>query len=81
MQFQADVLGIPVERPRVTETTAQGAFYFAALGAGMYGGVDELRRLREIERIFYPSAQKDETDKKYLRWQNAVERAKGWALP
>jgi glycerol kinase len=76
MQFQADLLNVAVERPKVTETTAQGVFYMAGLGAGMFGDVSELRRLREIGRVFEP--QKDVSGQ-YELWRKAVERSMGWA--
>jgi glycerol kinase len=75
MQFQADLLQIPVERPVVTETTAQGVFYMAGLGAGVFGGTGEIKKLRETERFFEPSS---EIDEQYKKWKKAVERAKGW---
>jgi glycerol kinase len=78
MQFQADLLQIPVERPAVTETTAQGVFYMAALGAGMFENEAQIRRLRKIERVFEPGESRDSA---YRIWRKAVERAKGWAKP
>ena len=55
MQFQADLLGIPVVRPKVTETTALGAAYLAGLSCGLYGGLDELAAQWQVERTFLPT--------------------------
>jgi len=78
MQFQSDLLGIDVERPRFTETTACGVFYLAGLGAGLYGGLGEIVRLRETERLFTPSGNSAATDEKYSYWLKAVERSRSW---
>ena len=55
LQFQADLLGVPVERPRVTETTAWGAAALAGLAVGVWDGLDELAAIREVDRRFEPS--------------------------
>lgn len=78
MQFQADVLGIPVERPVVRETTALGAAGLAGIAAGFWGSVEEFDRLRAVEKIFRPKTSKGrEAD--YRRWLDAVGRSRGWA--
>jgi glycerol kinase len=78
MQFQADVLGVPVVRPQVTETTALGAAYLAGLATGFWAGPEELRAKRKGDTRFEP--QMDGADRKARRgqWQRAVERAKAW---
>jgi glycerol kinase len=78
MQFQADVLGVPVVRPQVTETTALGAAYLAGLATGFWAGPEELRAKRKGDTRFEP--QMDAADRKARRsqWQRAVERAKAW---
>lgn len=79
MQFQADILGVPVVRPQVTETTALGAAYLAGLAVGFWASPDELRAKRPGDTNFEPKM--DAGKRKELRgcWQRAVERAKSWA--
>jgi glycerol kinase len=79
MQMQADVLGRPVVRPIVTETTALGAAYLAGLGAGVWPDTDSLARHWEVGRTFHPSMNPAARDALIRRWRKAVERAKGWA--
>jgi glycerol kinase len=78
MQFQADVLNVPVVRPRVTETTALGAAYLAGLAVGFWGSPDELRAMRQDDVRFDPKMDKAEAATKRARWHRAVERSKGW---
>jgi glycerol kinase len=78
MQFQADVLGVPVVRPQVTETTALGAAYLAGLAAGFWANPDELRVKRQGDVRFEPKMAPSEAAERLGRWQRAVERAKGW---
>ena len=78
MQFQADVLGVPVVRPRVTETTALGAAYLAGLAAGVWPGPEELRARRGGDVRFEPRMDAAERAELRARWHRAVERAKGW---
>lgn len=75
MQFQADLLGIPVVRPQVVETTALGAAYLAGLSAGVYGGTDELAALWQVERRFLPTRSRDEAAALMQRWERAVRQA------
>ena len=77
MQLQADVLGIPVIRPVVRETTALGAAYAAGLAAGVFESTQELRRLWKAERIFEPRWDEDRRESAYRGWKRAVERTKG----
>ncbi len=79
MQFQADILGVPVERPRVTETTALGAAYLAGLAIGLWQSQDEIARQWQLEQTFEPRMSVDERDALYAKWQAAVERARAWA--
>jgi len=79
MQFQADLLGVPVVRPQVTETTALGAAYLAGLAVGFWAGPEELRRKRQGDVRFEPKMSAAERDGRRERWQRAVERAKGWS--
>jgi len=79
MQFQADVLGVPVVRPQVTETTALGAAYLAGLATGFWAGPEELRAKRQGDTRFEPKMAPQERAERRGRWQRAVERAKGWS--
>jgi glycerol kinase len=74
MQLQADVLGIPVERPRVIETTALGAALLAGLAVGVWRSPRELDAARRIERTFKPERPKAWREREYRRWQEAVAR-------
>jgi glycerol kinase len=74
MQFQADLLGIPVVRPQVVETTALGAAYLAGLSGGVYGGLDELRALWRAERRFEPRMSADRVAELMGRWEHAVRQ-------
>ena len=79
MQFQADVLGVPVVRPQVTETTALGAAYLAGLARGFWAGPEELRAKRQRDKRFEPRMDPTDRAERRGRWQKAVERAKGWS--
>jgi glycerol kinase len=79
-QLQADLLGIPVRRPRSTETTALGAAFLAGLGAGVWSDED-LGRLWKLDREFEPRISRDEADSLQSRWRQAVERSRAWARP
>lgn len=79
MQMQADILGVPVERPAVTETTALGAAYLAGLAVGFWDGVGELAAQNRVERRFEPTLSESQRNAMYRGWQRAVERARGWA--
>ncbi len=81
MQFQADLLGVPVYRPACLETTAMGAAYLAGLAVGFWSSLDEIRREQEGGTRFEPKADRGAMDALYGRWQEAVERAKGWNAP
>jgi len=78
MQFQADVLGVPVVRPQVTETTALGAAYLAGLAVGLWAGPEELQAKRQGDARFEPMMDASERAERRERWHRAVERAKGW---
>jgi glycerol kinase len=77
-QFQADVIGVPVERPRTIETTALGAAALAGLGAGVWRSLEAVAQRAAVERTFTPTMAPRERDLKYEGWRRAVERAKGW---
>ncbi len=75
MQFQADLLGIPVVRPAVTETTALGAAYLAGLSAGVYAGTDELQSQWKVQRRFTPVLPRERALEAMSRWEHAVRQA------
>ncbi len=77
-QFQADLLGIPVRRPRQTETTALGAAFLAGLGAGVWTDAD-LADLWKLDRSFEPTISRDEADALQAQWRRAVERSREWS--
>jgi glycerol kinase len=79
MQEQADLLGVPVSRPVVTETTALGAAYLAGLATGVWAGPEDLASHWRLERRFEPSAPPDAVARRRARWRQAVERAKDWS--
>jgi glycerol kinase len=78
-QFQADLLDLPVLRPRVRETTALGAAYLAGLGVGLWRDRETLRGLWAVDRAFQPAMAPDHRESLYAGWQRAVERARHWA--
>ncbi len=79
MQFQADLLDVPVLRPVVAETTALGAAYLAGLAVGYWENLDDVSRNWQLERRFTSAMSAIERNQRYEQWQRAVERAKGWA--
>jgi glycerol kinase len=80
MQFQADVLGIPLDVPDNTETTSLGSAYLAGLATGVYPDRNELSRLRKTSRTYEPQMPTQVRDDLHERWLSAVEHAKGWAV-
>jgi len=78
MQFQADLLGVPVVRPRVTETTALGAAYLAGLSVGFWESTDEVAANWKVDRRFEPAMPRDESDSRMRTWSRAVERSRNW---
>jgi glycerol kinase len=79
-QFQADILGIPVERPATTEATALGAAYLAGLATSFWKNERELAAQLKIDRRFEPGMEASRREELYAGWHRAVERAKGWAV-
>jgi glycerol kinase len=78
MQFQADILGIPVERPVITETTVLGAAYLAGLAVGYWQSTEEIAVNWKVERHFDPRLSDDQREDLYAGWQKAIQRAAGW---
>jgi glycerol kinase len=79
LQFQADLLGVPVERPRVTETTAAGAAFLAGIAVGFWSGPNEVAATWALERRFEPRMDAPERERLLNGWRRAVERSRGWA--
>ncbi len=80
-QFQADILGVPLERPATTETTALGAAYLAGLATGFWQDESELKTHLKIERRFEPAMEASRREELCAGWRRALERAKDWARP
>jgi glycerol kinase len=78
MQFQADILGVPVQRPKVAETTALGAAYLAGLAVGFWQSTEEVSRQWAIDRTFEPKMGADQRESLYADWKRAVERSLNW---
>jgi glycerol kinase len=78
MQFQADILGVPIERSAVPETTALGAAYLAGLAVGFWSGLEEIADHWRSDARFEPAMGDGERKRLYGDWQSAVQRAKGW---
>ncbi len=78
MQFQADMLDIPVNRPAMVETTAVGAAYLAGLAVGLWSGPEEIESSRRVERIFTPQMAAETRKKNYQSWKAAVSLARQW---
>ena len=75
MQFQADLLGIPVVRPQVIETTALGAAYLAGLSSGVYRNLDELSAQWRVERRFHPTLPRERAQERMAQWERAVRQS------
>jgi glycerol kinase len=78
MQFQADILGVPVVRPTVIETTALGAAYAAGLAEGVWASMDELSSNWKVDRRFEPKMSEDQREALFARWRKAVTRTLDW---
>jgi glycerol kinase len=78
MQFQADLLGVPVIRPVVTETTALGAAYLAGLAVGVWKSTDDLAAKWRVDRTFEPKLSRAAAASRMLQWSRAVHRSRGW---
>ena len=81
MQFQADVLGTPVVRPRMTETTALGAAYLAGLAVGLWKSTDSIGEKWQIDRAFEPRIGASQRDRLLSEWARALQRARDWQRP
>jgi glycerol kinase len=81
MQFQADILGIPIQRARIPETTALGAAYLAGLAVGLWRDTDEIGHHWQSSASYEPKMPADQREALYGKWKQAVKCARGWALP
>ena len=81
MQFQADILGVPVDRPKVTETTALGAAFLAGLAVGFWKDKAEIAAKWNVDRTFTPAMPAEVRETRYKGWTRAVERARNWDNP
>jgi glycerol kinase len=79
LQFQADLLGVAVVRPRVTETTALGAAYLAGLAVGFWDSTEALSRHWQVDRRFEPSQSPSHVEARRAEWREALNRSKGWS--
>lgn len=79
LQMQADILGVPVVRPQIVETTALGAAYLGGLAAGLWSSTDAISKLWQEDRRFQPQWSSQERQVKRARWRQALERAKSWS--
>jgi len=78
MQFQADLLGVPVVRPKVLETTALGAAYLAGLATGVWASREQIAKQWIAAKRFEPRMKRDEAERRMGEWKRALERARGW---
>ena len=81
MQFQSDILGIPIERHAIAETTALGAAYLAGLATDFWQDTNEIAASWESDKRFTPSMDADRRSRLYAHWQRAVDRSKNWQEP
>jgi glycerol kinase len=72
-------VGVPVERPKIVETTALGAAFLAGLGTGVWASTDDLRETWQLDRRFEPGGDRSGADEAHARWIEAVSRSKNWA--
>jgi glycerol kinase len=78
MQFQSDILNVPVIRPKVSETTALGAAYAAGLAVGFWSGLEELRHNWVEDKTWHPANKTNIREKCYIEWKKAVDRTFNW---
>jgi len=78
MQFQADILGVDVERSKISETTAQGVAYLAGLAVGYWKNKEEIQNNKSVDRCFVSSMESEKREKLYKDWKRAVQRSLKW---
>jgi glycerol kinase len=81
MQFQSDILNIPIVRPQCIETTALGAAYLAGLAVGYWKNQQEIQQLWQADQQFFPAMPNEQVTRLRTGWSRALERAKGWEQP
>jgi len=81
LQFQVDLLGVPVVRPEVTETTALGAAYLAGLAVGFWDSTEALAQHWRADRRFEPAMPAAQVNARRAEWREALNRSKGWIAP
>ena len=81
MQFQADILQVPVVRPKVIETTALGAAYLAGLAVGFWNDISQIAQVWQTDKIFQPSMAEDQVARRRAKWTEALRRARSWETP
>ncbi len=81
LQIQADLIGVPVDRASERETTSQGVAFMAGLTVGLWKDIDEVKKLRRSDRIFFPGMDRSKISDRIKCWRKAVERASGWSSP
>ena len=79
MQFQADMLDVPVNRPACVESTAIGAAYLAGLAVGYWHSKEEVMKNQQLDRVFSPNMSKEDRENKRKGWNRAIKYAYGWA--
>lgn len=79
MQTQADITGIPVDRPKMKETTALGAAIAAGLATGVWKELEDLKQVnRKDRKVFYPQIDRAKADQMFKKWEQAVQMSRGW---
>jgi glycerol kinase len=81
MQFQADILDVPVEMPQIMETTALGAAFAAGIATGVWKDINDIRGYWQISKTFYPAMDAAERERNWAGWKKAVDRSLGWVEP
>jgi len=81
MQFQSDILGVPVIRPRILETTAMGAGFFAGLAAGFWDSIADIDSLWQMDTAYHPDPSPALVEGMLRDWHRAVERSRSWDSP
>jgi len=79
MQFQADITGVKVARPKITETTALGAAYFAGLAVGFWNDVSEIEQQWQLDRSFLPEMPPQKVEKIISEWHKAIQAVQTWS--
>ena len=78
MQFQADIMDLPLRRPMIRETTALGAAYLAGLAVGFWKDLDEIRSLWTLDKVYTPQMEQPERERLMRQWHKAVSRSLDW---